>query len=290
MSFSRKDMARIALGLVDAVKRKPRSSKRKNQPLPQHDGRGEVDPFAPPPPRLTAETWAATCIMREHRCHSCEQCSWEMDVERWHQARNTHERARDGQLREEQPTTFRRLDQALQAFVDWERHNRWSASAQGQIQDRLEQGATHGQAGTNYRRDREDPFLRRATDVIEVQQAVAHAFEGNRWGLEARECVAMLVARVGHIRETLPKYEEMELRFKLPAELIKSIVRHGRRGITVELAARGVIPMPQAALGLHYDVDCRRRELETRTRVTTSVVRPRCAGKRPRCLGEGGLT
>lgn len=259
--MSNADMAAIALGLRDELTALERT---RVKPAPKK--RDDELPKAPPPPTMTPEIWARSCVKRGRRCGSCDLCTWEREAELWHQQSEVYQRALRASLPyAEQPTIFRRVDQALIAYRDWEMHNRWSPSAMGPLMDRLEQGATHGQAGTSYSRDKEDPFLRRATDVIEVQQAVAHAFEGNRWGLEARECIAMLVARVGHVRETLPKYEEMELRFKLPAELIKSIVRHGRRGITVELAARGVIPMPAAGLGLHYDVDVRRRELGART-------------------------
>lgn len=250
------DMALIALGLADAVVQAQAARVERTV---------DAIPKAPPPPRLTAETWPQTCIKRDVRCGGCALCAWEMEAERWHQYAETYQAdpVRFG-VPAEQRFLFRSLSHALQALAEWERHDRWSPSAMGPLMDRLEQGATHGQAGTNYRRDREDPFLRRATDVVEVRRAVAEAYGGNPWGIGDAECVIMLMARVGGDRDVLPTYEALAERHKLPAGTCRNLVRYGRRRIAVELAARGVIPMPGKGLGLHYEVDVRRRALAGR--------------------------
>jgi hypothetical protein len=258
-----RDMARIALGLADAFKHKPRSAKRKGEATPQVDNRGDAMPFAPPPPKYTAETWASTCIMREARCHHCDQCAWEQDVARLFDVRNTYELELRGLPVVEHPTHFRNLDAALLALFE---QHRDGPSAMGPMMDRLETGMTHGQAGTNYDPSREDPVLRKATLVVEVRRAVEHAFEGNALGLQAAECIAMLRARVGRAATKLPTYDELALLHQgLTAGNIRGVVKLGRRRITVELAARGVIPMPGANAGLHHDIDVRRTALEARS-------------------------
>lgn len=264
MSLSRKDMARIALGLVDTLKRKPRSAHRAQTEQLPRDNRGEAAPVAPPPPKYTADSWAKTCILRETRCHLCEQCLWELDVERWHEERNTYEqdRLRANLPRDEYPTIFRTPNDAMLAAFE---HYRSAPSAMGPMMDRLNQGATHAQAGTNYNPAREDPVLRRATNVIEVMRALDEAYVDNRWGLTAAECIAVLRERIGRVSTKLPSYEELAERYKLPKGDVRAIVKYGRRRVTVELAARGVIPMPGANAGLHHDIDVRRTALEGRS-------------------------
>lgn len=261
--FSMGDLGEMVGVVADELVRERDELQARLQTL--HNRPTKMPPTAPPPPQFTPETWSLTCVHRDSRCSRCDLCKWELLAEsRFFQA-GTYEADPSFRAPQHRPTTFRSLTDALVALVEWETHNRWSPSAMGALMDRLKQGATHGQAGTNYNREREDPSLRKATDVVEVRRALEQAFIDNVWGYQETECMAILIARVGNARADLPKYEELEERFKVPANTCRTLVRLGRRRINVELAARGVVPMPNKSLGMAWDIDVRRKELEARS-------------------------
>ena len=84
----------------------------------------------------------------------------------------------------------------------------------------------------------------------------------NQWRLSPVTCAVMLCMATGGVLERKPRWDELEEKFGVPRATVKSIVRHGQRYVTIELAARGVIPMPARVEGLHADIRDRADELE----------------------------
>ena len=202
-----------------------------------------------------------------YRCQQCALCEWEKEAERWHQVSPwIHELLPDRPL--DRPI-FYSADAAIVAFAEWERHDRWGPSAMGPIIGRLQQASAGTEPGTSQRR--EDPILRRAGDLVAVRRAIDSAYPpANQWRLSPVTCAAFLCMRTGGVLERLPSWDSMaetanlgrDPGHQLSKGTVRSIVRHGQRHVTIELAARGVIPMPARALGWHEAIVARRMELE----------------------------
>lgn len=226
----------------------------------------DVDPPALAAPRTCVVTGVAPREREDgsldaFRCQTCAVCSWEKEAERWHQA--AHFRPESRLDRPLNRPAFPSLDHAICAFSDWERHDRHGPSAMGPLIDRLRQGMTGGQGGTSYKPGRDDPMLRRAAEVIPIKEAIRSAYpQRNEWRLSPVTCAVLLVAATGGVLDRKPRWDELETTFGIPRATAKSVVRHGQKHVTVELAARGVIPMPPRCFGWHMDIADRCEELE----------------------------
>lgn len=224
-------------------------------------------PSAGPPPVMTAPLWEASCrggIVR--RCGSCVICVWEREAEKWwavspwnrkHQAR-----------RPAGAPAWPSLTAALLALVDWEHHARQAPSALGPVLERLKAGA-HSDGGANRP---EDPMLRRAAEMVRVRQALegaypeaglkAHALDGGTAILLTRAmCMRVLLLRTEGVLPVMPTYDELAVEMVVHVGDLKAVVRNGRRNVTVELAARGLIPMPKPTLGLAELIEAARSKL-----------------------------
>jgi len=208
-----------------------------------------------------------------YRCRQCDVCQWEAEAERWHADRPwVRELQLDRPL--ERPTFFS-VDAAIVAWAEWERHDRWGPSAMGPMIGRLQQASAGAEPGTNFRRDREDPLLRRTGDLVPVRRALETAYtRDNAWGLSPVTCQVLLCARAGGLLPRRPSWVELTAeanRGRDPEHLltkgtVRSIVRHGERYVTTELAARGVVPMPPRSWGWHEAIVQRRESLERNER------------------------
>lgn len=209
---------------------------------------------AGPPPRMDAAAWSASCKgAPDHvRCGNCPLCVWEREAERWLDTRRWDVEhvtgPRDGVPR------WSSLVSALRALLAYGQHDRNAPSAFGAVLDRCRRGDMMG--GGNDSKG-EDPLMRRAGDVMPVWLAVERAFP-ERWHgvLTSTACVSVFLLRTrGLIEGEMPSYEALAVEHGISIGDLKSIVKRGRSFVTVELAARGLIPMPRAEEGLAEEVE-----------------------------------
>jgi len=134
-------------------------------------------------------------------------------------------------------------------------------SSQGSMQARCEETARLGtQVQTTRRHDREDLAIRRVTYATDVDRAIARAYAlpADRRGLTLAQCRALLLASVASDAPTL---EEQAEALGVSERIVRAVVRHGRRQVTIELAVSGYIPEPRARSGLLAAIERRRREI-----------------------------
>lgn len=220
----------------------------------------ELAPKAPAPPWLTPVpedgiAWSTTCKgAYPYRCGVCALCLWEDIANRWLAVSPWF-----APLQLDKPADAPRwpnVHAAIRALAEHELYGRVAPSPIGQILDNLRQGAVRlRKAGTTYRRDREDPVMARASEVAWVERAIHIAYHGNRWGLSTYECKALLLVCTDGVAPKMPRLEELADLTKLPVDLCRAVVRYGRRLVTIELAARRLIPMPNKQLGLDDSID-----------------------------------
>lgn len=230
----------------------------------------ELAPKAPQPPYLISlseaedgehqATWVNTCKgAYPYRCGYCQLCLWEEKANRWAAVAPWYAPARL-----DKPASAPRwpnIHAAIRSLAEHELYGRAPKSPIGEILDNLRRGAIRlRRAGTTYRRDREDPVMARASEIAWVDRAIHHAYQGNRWGLQIEECKSLLLSCTDGVLPRIPKLSELEAQTRLPAALCRAVVRYGRRLITIELAARRLVPMPPRQLGLHDSVDILRRK------------------------------
>jgi hypothetical protein len=132
------------------------------------------------------------------------------------------------------------LAAALVDFAQWERHDRTAPSALGGILDRVRRGDMGG-GGDSQRPD--DPLLRRAGELVRVRQALEAAYPDGAHAVSAAKCKALLLVRTpGVLEGEPPTYYALSVLLDAEEGVLRALVREGRRRMTLELAARGLIP------------------------------------------------
>lgn len=228
-------------------------------------------PSAGPPPRLDPLLWAQSCKGGQGECDpdTCPLCSWEREANLWDYANTGRKRERS--RRAEGAPRWPSLAAAICALLEWEQHNRWGPSSMGPILTRIEAGFVDGGAG-----QKEDPVMRRASEMVRVRQALDGAFpDGSHPALTHAQCVGVLLARTAGalgalagakerqagLVQPVRSYEELSAQLGVSVGSLRSLVKRGRVFVTVELAARGLVPMPRPALGLHEKIERERHRL-----------------------------
>jgi hypothetical protein len=224
----------------------------------QHAAAALLAPMAGPPPRLDPALWASSCRGGEHRrCGSCELCRWEREAEKW--AHQEPWRKRHRVRRPLGMPTWPSLASALIALAEWEHHNRFGPSAMGPMLERLRRGAI-GDGGGN-RPD--DPLLARAAEMVPVREALEVAYPiGRHEVLSQSQCIAALMARTQGVLDKVPPYGELAAELGIALGDLQALVRAGRRVVTIELAARDLIPMPRPTLGMAEAIESARVRYE----------------------------
>jgi hypothetical protein len=218
--------------------------------------RAILAPMAGPPPRLDHLTWTQVCKVDDHRCKNCVVCEHEVQMAIYAHAAPHRYDARHTVLRHDRGPRWGSLNAAIVAYADYEAHDRAAPSATGFMLARAERGDQSD--GGKSRPD--DPQMARADDIVHVRQALEVAYpEGAHAMLTSQQCVMVLLARtpgataalVGRKKpedEPAPDatYEELSERLTVTVGDLKALVKEGRRRMTIELAARGLIPEPRA--------------------------------------------
>ena len=189
-------------------------------------------------------------------CH-CDFCIWERRyrpaVDEW---QLSQERFRP-HARHELP--FGSLSAALEAMLR-QRNGATVRSQAGSLIDRAASiNALETTVQVTRRYDRDDRTTRDAELAVDVERSVVHAYreEPARRGLRTGACITILLSSV---EASAPSPEAWAGRLGVPTSTVIGVVRSGRRGATVDLAARGIIPEPRAAT-MTRATEARRKEL-----------------------------
>jgi len=200
--------------------------------------RATLAPTASAPPRITVQSWAASCKGGEHRrCGECEICEWEREAQLW--AAVSPWNRQHTLERPEGAPRWSSLSAALVALAEFERHDRHGPSALGGILDRVKRGAMGD--GGSARPD--DPLLRRAGELVRIRQSIEQAYPEGRHVLPAAKCRALLMLRTPGVVAEMPTYEALSALFDVPAGELQALVKAGRRQVADDLSARGLIPL-----------------------------------------------
>lgn len=203
--------------------------------------RATATPTAPAPPRMTPALWAASCRGAEHRrCGDCDVCVWERDAERWAAVAPWND-ARERPKRPESAPRWPSLASALVALAEFERHDRAAPSAMGGILDRVRRG----EMGTTDSGRSDDPLLRRAGELVRVRQSLEAAYPVGAHEIPAEKCRALLLLRTPGVVPEMPGYDALAVLFAVTVGALQALVRTGRRHVSEDLAARGLIPPPR---------------------------------------------
>lgn len=200
-----------------------------------------LEPKAGSPPVLDARTWSGTCKGAEHRrCGECVLCLHEREIDKWHHAspwNKEHHIARDANA-----TRWGSLDSALRAYVQHEQTGRDLQSSLGGV---LARAARHDVGRTARNSEHLSREFDRGLDVVPVALALERAYAGGHAGLASSDCIRILLERTDGILPARTTYEELYHRYHIGPDSLKGLVMLGRRKMTEELAARGVIPPPR---------------------------------------------
>lgn len=216
-------------------------------------------PQAGPPPRLTAPMWSSSCKGGEYRrCGSCALCEWEREAERWAAKEvSAHNEHGPRVARLPRKTVWSSLAEALRALADWESHGRVAPSAMGGILARIKSGEIGGTKESKG----DDPLLNRAGDLVRVRRALETAYPDNAHAVPQARRMRLLLERTPGVLLVVRPYEELAAEVGVDVGEVQALVKSGRKVVTVELAARGLIPPPARASGLTEAVYERAQEI-----------------------------
>lgn len=203
-------------------------------------------------PELTPELWASMrCARGQAHCR-CIFCRIDEDNcgarAAWDHSQQIRPHRRYGH-------PFGSVNAALESLLRWQRDGASARSSAGSTQARAQETARLGvEVQTTVRADREDLTTRRATQAVDVERAVhrAYAQQSDRRGLGVGDCAAVLLDSVSP--EAIP-VERWAERFDVTPNAIRGIIKHGRKWVTVSLAASGYIPEPHARVGLASEIE-----------------------------------
>lgn len=95
--------------------------------------------------------------------------------------------------------------------------------------------------------------------VALIEQMVA-LWPEREEGIPTPEIKALLLACTDGVLERVPTFPDLESAMEMPAGLCREIVRYTRKHATIELAARGLIPMPDLKTGYRDAISLYRQE------------------------------
>lgn len=215
---------------------------------------------APAPPRLTVQLWAQSCKGGQNgRCRSCDLCAWHSIADQMHHIAPYYDAPRS--LRPIGRPRWPTLTAALVALAEWLGHEWVGPSALGAVLDRAKRGDAGGGGSGSQRGD--DALMVRAEEMVPVRRALEKAYpEGQHPVLSQAQCMRVLMMRTEGVLVAVASYEHIAFELGVTIGDLKALVRCGRNIVTVELAARGLIPMPRATAGLAEDIETAMRRFD----------------------------
>lgn len=198
-------------------------------------------------PPLDPKGWQSMrCRQGLARC----RCEWCLTDEANAKAKADWEASQQIRPHRRYEHPFGSVNAALELLLRWKQDGAPNRSSHGSVQSRAQETARLGtQVQTTQHSDREDLTTRRATQAIDVERAVrfAYAEEQARRGLSPDVCATMLLDSVDPDGRGVAWWAE---RLDVSESVVEGVVKHGRKWVTVRLAAVGYIPEPRARSGL----------------------------------------
>ncbi len=210
------------------------------------------------PEVMTPEAWRAMCHDRPcsdrgFRTDLCWYCAWAKSIDNLRAAMIGAPENRVE--RDKAHPRWSNVYKAMRALVEHLLHGMAPPSALGPILDNLSTGAIRVRSGgTSHRVDKTDPIMASVEDFVAMHRALAVAFQDNRWGMPTQECIAICLVRDG-VEGKRPTLLEVATEVRIDTGSVRAICDRGRKALIVELAARGLIPMPSSYLGLREAIE-----------------------------------
>jgi hypothetical protein len=220
-----------------------------------------VEPY---PFAISHDEWVLmSCRMHGapiERC-GCVWCAWHRRhkerMENWYLSQN-HRPHR----KHEHP--FGSLAAALSFFVRWRRDGSSLRSSTGSAGARLEAVARLGaEVQTTQRFDRDSLEVERAGVACDIEAAIGRALadEQMRRGLSVGDAYDALLTSLDESAGDAAHPAALAEFAAMTERAMRSMLAAARRALTVDLAARGIIPEPRERVGLAREIEMRRREI-----------------------------
>ena len=214
------------------------------------------------PVTIASDEWRMmSCRMHGaalERC-GCQWCAWER---RWRGAVDDWQRSQSlrPHLRHQHP--FGSIAAALSFYARWRRDGASLRSSTGSATARLEAVAKLGvEVQTTQRFDRDSLEVDRAGYAVIIEDCIAEALsdEQRRRGLAAATALAALLSSLDESDASHPA--ALAERVGLTERAMRGMLASTRRALTVDLAARGMIPEPRSQAGMGREIAARRAEI-----------------------------
>lgn len=220
-----------------------------------------VEPY---PIAIAPDEWVQMGCVRHgmpmERC-GCAWCAWERQyrgrVDEWERSQSLRPHRRYDH-------PFGSLAAALSFLARWRRDGAMLRSSTGNASARLEAVARLGtEVQTTQRFDRDSLEVERAGFSVTIESALRRALrdEQRLRGLAPDVAEAALLTSVDESLGDEAHPAAMAERLGLTERAMKALLASTRRALTVDLAARGVIPEPRDRAGLRGEIADRRAEI-----------------------------
>jgi hypothetical protein len=221
-----------------------------------------VEPY---PVAIVADEWRLmSCRMHaaEVQQCACTWCAWErrnrQRVDVWAESNATRPHRRHD-------FPFGSLAAALSFYARWRRDGASLRSSTGNAGSRLEAVARLGaEVQTTQRFDRDSLEVERAGQACDIEAAVSVALsdEQRRRGLSIEDAYDVLLASTDESLGDSAHPAALAERTGITERAMRQLLAATRRALTVDLAARGLIPEPREQVGLGREIARRRAEME----------------------------
>lgn len=224
-------------------------------------------PRTSPQPELTAEHWhTMACrdgakvpeseaeLYTDHRCCRCVHCRW------WARNWPIVSEWRVSQDKRPHRLYVHPYGSVSAALAELQRPEAGLRSKMGSLMSRQKEIESLGTVvQTTERFDRDPHEVRRIDLKIDVQRCVAHACSRDDVRGEVSTGAAVLLTVASAADEYRPEDHVEE--YGVSTATVRGIVSRARKRVTVELAARELIPEPRVRVGLANEINERRRQL-----------------------------
>lgn len=220
-------------------------------------------------PMLTPETWAGVVC----HCGHCPTCSWYKRIVATVHAddhRDGHQvsSSADADPVDDSPR-WRSAVQALQTF----------ATSAGRLSPKAGTGSSLEELrdyGVAVQRERTPGSTSRSDDYVEVERAVRRALPPDRCeGLSYEQATQVLLLRTVGVyqrektsglgrpwtRPTKVPVADIAEHYEVSPAAVRRLVKRAMHAIRVELAGRGLTPLPRLGTRAHHEAAARRKEL-----------------------------
>ena len=197
-------------------------------------------------PELTPETWS-TMRCRQGLAHC--SCGWCQADKANAGAKRVWDESQQCRPHRRHAYPFGSVNAALELLLRWKVDGAPARSSQGSLQNRAQETAKLGASvQTTVRSDREDLTTKRATQAVDIESAVRHAYaeEQARRGLSPDTCASILLDSVDAEGKGAAWWADG---LDVTESVVRGVIRHGRKQVTRTLADQEYIPEPRVRRG-----------------------------------------